>query len=153
MRTSTLARRLPRVWEHLFNQTTHTQQRASPFFATMTTKRDDDGGGVVPSMWSRVEAAPKVRAMIHVFCILSLSSLGVFKGPPKTIIVVDWLVLHLDLVSRETFRWPLSFCCRRLSLVIIRTQSWGSRNCFTRTKIRRKCSSARALTETITVSL
>ena len=89
MRTSTLARRLPRVWEHLFNQTTHKQQRASPFFATMTTKRDDDGGGVVPSMWSRVEAAPKVRAMIHVFCILSLSSLGVFKGPPKTIIVVD----------------------------------------------------------------
>lgn len=56
-----------------------------------TTKRDDDGGGgVVPSMWSRVEAAPKVRAMIHVFCILSLSSLGVvFKGPPKTIVVVD----------------------------------------------------------------
>ena len=55
MRTSTLARRL-RVWEHLFNQTLTQTNRRTPF-ATMTTKSVD---GVV-SMWSQVEAAPKVR--------------------------------------------------------------------------------------------
>lgn len=55
MRTSTLARRL-RVWEQLFNQT-QTNKRTP--FATMT-KSD----GVV-SMWSQVEAAPKVCVMIR----------------------------------------------------------------------------------------
>ena len=81
------------------------------------------------------------------FCILSLS-LGVF-GRQRPLCVNN--VLH-SVSFRE---YPFADLSRFVvvALVIIMTQSWGSRNCFTRTKIRRKCSSARALTETITVSL
>ena len=146
MRTTTLARRL-RVWEHLFNQTlTQTTHRKRAPFATMTTTTTKRDFGVA-SMWSQVEAAPKVRALIR-FVFYLFRVVGGFR-PPKTIACVN--VLHSVSFREETFADLSRFVV--VSLVIIRTQSWGSRNCFTRTKIRRKCSSARALTETITVSL
>lgn len=69
MRTSTLTRRL-RVWEHFFNQTTQKTHKGTTF-ATMT-KSD----GVV-SMWSKVEAAPKVRTRSFLYFISFVSS-GVF---------------------------------------------------------------------------
>lgn len=142
MRTSTLARRL-RVWEHLFNQTLTQTNRRTPF-ATMTTKSDF---GVV-SMWSQVEAAPKVRVLIR-FVFYLFRRWGFSAA--KEHFVCEHNVLH-SVSFRE---YPFADLSRFVvvALVIIRTQSWGSRNCFTRTKIRRKCSSARALTETITVSL
>ena len=147
MRTSTLARRL-RVWEHLFNQTlTQTTHRKRAPFATMTTTTKSDFG--VVSMWSQVEAAPKVRALIR-FVFYLFRRVGGFR-PPKTILCVN-----TTFCTRHSFReYPFADLSRFVvvALVIIRTQSWGSRNCFTRTKIRRKCSSARALPETITVSL
>ena len=131
---STLTRRL-RVWEQLFNQT-QTNKRTP--FATMT-KSD----GVV-SMWSQVEAAPKVRV---IFLSLSFISFGGFRRQ-RTFCVG---VLHSVSFREKPFADLSRFVV--VALVIIRTQSWAFRNCFTRTKIRRKCSSARALTETITVSL
>lgn len=145
MRTSTLARRL-RVWEHLFNQTlTQTTHRKRAPFATMTTTKRDFG---VVSMWSQVEAAPKVRVLIRfVFYLFRRWGFSAAK---------DHFVCEHNVLHSVSFReYPFADLSRFVvvALVIIRTQSWGSRNCFTRTKIRRKCSSARALTETITVSL
>ena len=142
MRTSTLARRL-RVWEHLFNQTlTQTTHRKRAPFATMTTTKRDFG---VVSMWSQVEAAPKVCIIIRFVFYLFRWGFSAAKDHCVN------NVLH-SVSFRE---YPFADLSRFVvvALVIIRTQSWGSRNCFTRTKIRRKCSSARALTETITVSL
>jgi len=134
---STLTRRL-RVWEQLFNQTQREGKRGVTTTSAMT-KSD----GVV-SMWSQVEAAPKVRV---IFLSLSFISFGGFRRQ-RTFCVG---VLHSVSFREKPFADLSRFVV--VSLMIIRTQSWGSRNCFTRTKIRRKCSSARALTETITVSL
>ena len=100
MRTSTLARRL-RVWEHLFNQTlTQTTHRKRAPFATMTTTTTKRDFGVA-SMWSQVEAAPKVRALIRfVFYLFRRWGFSAAKDH----FVCEHNVLQLGLVSRVPFR-------------------------------------------------
>ncbi len=110
MRTSTLARRL-RVWEHLFNQTlTQTTHRKRAPFATMTTTTKSDFG--VVSMWSQVEAAPKVRALIR-FVFYLFRRVGGFR-PPKTILCVN-----TTFCTRSRFESTLSLT----SLVLLSSLS------------------------------
>lgn len=110
MRTSTLARRL-RVWEHLFNQTlTQTTHRKRAPFATMTTTTKRDFG--VVSMWSQVEAAPKVRALIR-FVFYLFRRVGGFR-PPKTILCVN-----TTFCTRSRFESTLSLT----SLVLLSSLS------------------------------
>ena len=106
MRTSTLARRL-RVWEHLFNQTLTQTNRRTPF-ATMTTKSDF---GVV-SMWSQVEAAPKVRIYSFVLYFISFV-VGGFR-PPKSILCVN-----TTFCTRSRFESTLSLT----TLVLLSSRS------------------------------
>jgi len=86
MRTSTLTRRL-RVWEQLFNQTQTGNKLRGKGGVTTTSATRMKSDGVV-SMWSQVEAAPKVQNVIFLSFISSL--LGVF-GRQRTSRVVGVL--------------------------------------------------------------
>ena len=88
---STLTRRL-RVWEQLFNQTQREGKRGVTTTSAMT-KSD----GVV-SMWSQVEAAPKVCVMIRFVFYLFRWGFSAAKDHCRC------ERFALGLVSRETFR-------------------------------------------------